>query len=102
MVYISNQAKFALIGYIILILSVFLPYKLSDDENDTQYYLKERIIYSILMILPIFISVFTINCMVTGSATRGCGLLSWMNGLIVFIWALLTFLFSLTLIKNKN
>ncbi len=98
---LSKQATLALVGYIILILSVFLPYKLSDEENDNNYYLKERIIYSIIMLIPIFISVFTINCMVTGASTKGCGPLSWINAILVFIWALLVFLFSFKLMKSS-
>jgi uncharacterized membrane protein len=97
---LSKQATLALIGYIILILSVFLPYKLSDDENDKNYYLKERVIYSFIMLVPIFISIFTINCMVTGSSTKGCGTLSWLNAGAVFIWALLVFIFSFKLMKT--
>jgi uncharacterized membrane protein len=98
---LSKQAKLALFGYIILILSVFLPYKLSDEEDDNNYYLKERVIYSVIMLLPIFISVFTINCMVTGTSTKGCGSLSWINAVLVFIWALLVFIFSFKLMKDR-
>ncbi len=97
---LSKQAKYALVGYVILIVALFLPYNITDDENDKNYYLKDRIIYVLVLLIPVFISVFTINCMVKGTAATGCGTLSWIHAIAVFVWGLLVLFSALYLTKN--
>lgn len=100
---LSKQATLALVGYIILIVSVFLPYKVSDEPDNNKYYFSERVIYSIVMLIPILISIYTINCMVLGRKGGGvCGALSWMNALSVFGWALLVLFYSLTMFHKSK
>jgi hypothetical protein len=97
---LSKQASFALIGCILITISIFIPYKTS--VNNEEYNFKQRFQYSLLMIPPFALSLLTINCMVTGKSVRACGVLSWINSLIVFGWAMLILLLSLIAINSKT
>jgi hypothetical protein len=99
---LSKQASFAVIGYIILLLSIFIPYNISNTPEKYEYNFKERFKYSLLLLLPIALSILTINCMVTGNSIKACGVLSWINSIIVFGWAFLIFLLTFTLVNNKK
>lgn len=101
---LSKQGMLAVVGYILLVLSVFLPYKLSDDPLDNKYYFGERFVYVIVMLLPILISVKTIDCMVSGvsGGNKMCGVLSWLNSVSIFVWALLVLIFSISMFKAEK
>lgn len=98
--YFSKQAKLAVLGYALLSLAFFLPVK--DPENPTQKYnLPERALSFLVMLLPITVSVYTINCMVVGTANGGmpCNVLAWLNSVSVFLWCVLVLVFTLMLLN---
>ena len=101
--YFSNQAKLAVVGYALLSIAFFLPVK---DPKDPlrEYNLSERVLSFLVMLLPITVSVYTINCMVVGTANGGlpCNLLAWLNGLSVFVWCVLVLIFTLLLLNGAN
>ena len=108
----SKQAKLAIVGYTILILSVFLPNNRIATEselfdptinNHKNYHFYSRVFYCLAMVLPMLISVYTINCMTMGSIQGGkniCSALSWVNSLSVFVWAILVALLSFSAYKT--
>jgi len=99
--YFSNQAKLAVLGYALLSLAFFLPVK--DPMNPEQEYnIAERALSFIIMLLPITVSVYTINCMVVGVKNGGlpCTVLAWLNSASVFIWSSLILLFTVVLLVN--
>ncbi len=104
---LSTQAKLALVGYTILVLSIFQPYNnVSNDQIDIdkKYHFYSRVVYSLFMVVPILISVYTINCLTMGSAKGGpvCGVISWVNSITIFFWAALIGIFSLLSIKSSK
>lgn len=84
---ISMPATIALIAYCVLILIILLPFKVPIEDvsgNITvlKYNIGERLLVMILMLLPIILSVYSINCMVVGD----CHLLSLFIALLTAIW----------------
>jgi len=101
--YFSNQAKLALVGYALLSISFFLPVN-NPNEPPQEYNLSERLLSFIVMLLPITISVYTINCMVVGTERGGmpCNVLAWLNSASVFVWCGLILLFTLLLLNSNG
>ena len=101
--YFSTQAKLAMVGYALLAIAFFLPVK-TPEETVVKYNLKERVLSFLTVLIPIVISVYTINCMVVGVSSGGfpCTLLAWLNSLSVFIWSFLVLLFSLMLLNTTT
>ena len=87
---ISKQMKLTLLGYIILLISIFIPYQ-DTNKKLLPYNLKKRIQTFILMLIPISVSLYSINCMVIGK----CELWAWYNSFIIFIWSLIVFFIGL-------
>ena len=101
--YFSTQAKLAMVGYALLAIAFFLPVK-TPEETVVKYNLKERVLSFLTVLIPIVISVYTINCMVVGVSSGGfpCTLLAWLNSLSVFIWSFLVLLFTLMLLNTTT
>lgn len=84
---LSMPATIALVAYCLLLLVLLLPFKVPiEDASGTvtilKYNIGERILIMILMLLPIILSVYSINCMVVGD----CELLSLFIALLTAIW----------------
>ena len=101
--YFSNQAKLAMLGYLLLSISFFIPIK-TPEEKELKYNLSERVLSFVIMLLPIVISVYTINCMVVGVSDGGipCNLLAWLNSLSVFVWSFIILLGTLMLLNTTK
>lgn len=101
--YFSNQAKLAVLGYALLSLAFFLPVK-DPLAPEQEYNLPERVISFLVMLLPITVSVYTINCMVVGKANGGmpCNVLAWLNSVSVFLWCVLVLIFTLLLLNSSK
>jgi predicted neutral ceramidase superfamily lipid hydrolase len=102
--YFSTQAKIAVVGYILLILAILVPVPNNSlDQTNDDYNLGERIISILGLMIPMAISVYTINCMVQGISKGGmpCTVLAWLNSLSVVVWCALVLILTL-LLKNKN
>ena len=82
--------KLSLLGYTILLLSVFIPYQ-DTKKKMLPYKLEKRLQVLFLMLFPISVSLYTINCMVVGK----CELWAWYNSFIIFIWCSLVFFIGL-------
>jgi predicted neutral ceramidase superfamily lipid hydrolase len=101
--YFSKQAKLAILGYVLLSIAFFLPINNAEEEH-IKYNLTERMGSFLTMLLPISISVYTINCMVVGVSSGGmpCNVLAWVNSLSVVVWSTLVLLFTLMLLNTTN
>jgi hypothetical protein len=85
---LTTQAQYALFGYILVLIAIFLPAKpTSPEETARGYDLSNRLMAFIILLLPIALSVYTINCLVAGQ----CSIWSWVNAILVFVWSLLIF-----------
>lgn len=87
---IYPQTILALVSYVIFILSIFLP-PLSKQKEKDSYNVKKRMIFALLCLLPCIVSIYSIQCMITGK----CGALAWYNSIIVFTWCVFTLIFCL-------
>ena len=101
--YFSNQAKLAMIGYLLLSIAFFIPIKTPEDK-EIKYNLSERVLSFVVMLLPIFISIYTINCMVVGVSDGGipCNLLAWLNSLSILVWSFIILLGTLMLLNTTT
>ena len=95
--FLSKPAFLACISYIILAFALVIPFGINDPESDRpKYDFTKRIMIVILMIIPICLSVYSINCMVVG----GCTPWAWIQSISIAIWVGLFIL--LTLIPREN
>ena len=91
---LSLQGKITLLAYSIIMISFFIPLK-GDRSID------KKLALSIVMLIPISISIYSINCLVKGSKWKfglGCNVLAWINSLSVLVSAVILILINL----NKN
>jgi hypothetical protein len=100
----STPALIALIAYVILALVIVLPFEFPVTDERTgevvvvKYDLTERIIVLILLIIPVGLSVYTINCMMVGN----CLLWSYIVSLISVFWVVLFVISAFVYTLNKK
>jgi hypothetical protein len=88
---LSTPAIIAFVAYIILALVIILPFEfpLVDQETGKEYVVKydfgQRLIVLLLMTIPVALSIYTINCMMSGN----CVLWSYVVSIITAFWVLL-------------
>lgn len=88
---LSRPAYLAAIAYMIMALVILLPFNVSAGiqpelrELSAGYIFTQRLFIVILMLIPIALSVYSINCFVAGNCTTW----SWINAIIIMVWVLL-------------
>ena len=95
---LTLQARVTLIAYIILMVAFFIPLKGDMD-------LLNKFGTSLIMLLPVSLSVYIINCMVTGSKAKlglGCNAIAWIESLYILIIAVIILLYNLMNSKKDN
>lgn len=81
-------AAIALIGYIVMAIVILLPFEFPvyDEKTNETYVLKysfvHRLITILLMAIPIALSVYSINCMMSGQ----CVVWSYIVSITTIIW----------------
>lgn len=79
----------AAVAYLVLAFAVLLPLdnrKTCDPTSDpTCYNFGRRFLTLILMLIPIGLSIYSINCMMVGK----CTVWSWVNSVLIALWVLL-------------
>lgn len=89
----------ALVGYIILIVIVLLPidmytYNASRNQHVKQpYNFPFRLLIAMLLLIPFFLGVYSINCMVVGE----CHAWSWIVAIMTIVWAFVIAITSFSL-----
>ena len=94
---LSFQGKTTLVAYIILMISFFIPLK--NDKSFTK-----KLALGVILLIPISLSIYTINCLVTGSKGKfgfGCNIMAWMNSISIFVTAVLIILMQISNKDNK-
>ena len=85
----TAPAVVTLVGYGILILIVMLPVDMYNYDDKTGNYVKQkysfwyRFLIALLLILPFALSIYSVNCMMTGI----CTLWSWVVALLTLLWS---------------
>lgn len=85
---LSGPATLASIAYLTLAAVILLPLDIGDvddQQKQQQYNLSRRLWILVLMLLPIGLSIYSINCMVVGR----CRTWSWVQSLVLFIYTIL-------------
>lgn len=92
---LSKPAVLAAISYLIMAFVILLPLNGScDPRKDSQCYnFPRRLLILLLMIIPIGLSIYSINCMVVGN----CMVWSWINSIFIALWVLL---FIITMVMS--
>lgn len=86
---ITQPAVVALVGYVTLIVMVLLPFDMYTYEASEQRYVKVpynflyRLLLALLLMVPFFLSVYSINCMMVGN----CQAWSWIVAVLTIVWA---------------
>ena len=95
---VTKPALLAMISYVILSFVILLPLNNTSDAGqavkDTFW---ARVLLVIILLIPIALSVYSINCMVVG----GCHIWAWVQGIIVAFWVLL-FIIASIVVAEKN
>ena len=94
---LSPQGKTTLVAYIILMISFFIPLK--NDKSFTK-----KLALGAILLIPISLSIYTINCLVTGSKGKfgfGCNIMAWINSISIFVTAVLIILMQISNKDNK-
>ena len=80
----SKPALLASIAYLVLAFIIILPLGVS-DKDAPRYSLKQRIVIVLIMLVPIGLSIYSVNCMMVG----GCHVWAWIQGIAIAFWVLL-------------
>lgn len=92
----TTPAVVALVGYLILIAVVLLPFDMYTYDDKRNAYVKnpynfwQRLIIVLLLCLPFFLGVYSINCMMVGS----CRIWSWVVAVATVLWACIVIMTS--------
>lgn len=85
---LQAPAYIAGVAYVIMVLTILLPFEfpaydeVTGEEYIVKYDLSQRLIALLLMTIPIALSIYTINCMVTGN----CMLWSYVVAIVTVLW----------------
>jgi predicted transporter len=88
---LTTPATVALVGYVLLILIVLLPFRMYVYDPRENAYVKrpydfsQRLLLVIMLFFPFFLGVYSVNCMMIGD----CRLWSWIIAVATLIWAAL-------------
>ena len=83
---LSKPAMLAAIAYFILSIVVLLPFKVDESSTSVRVpSLPKRIVTLILLVIPMALSIYSINCMVSGK----CIVWAWVQSLALGIWVIL-------------
>ena len=92
---LTTPALIAAIAYLILAITIVMPleFPVYDEESGQEIIVKydfgQRLLILLIMSIPYVLSVYTINCMMTGK----CMVWSWVVTILTVFWVLL-FIFT--------
>lgn len=93
------QTKLVMCAYIVLLSSIFIPFDMHENvENKGEYGLERRLLVFALMLFPVIVSIYTINCLVVGK----CELWAWYNAMLIAIWCSGVFVAAITNVKSVS
>lgn len=93
---LSKPAMLAAVSYLVMAFVVLLPLEGSGaDKKDGGF--GKRLMTVVLMLIPIALSIYSINCMVVGK----CIIWSWVNSVVIALWVLL-FLVAIVLSTERK
>ncbi len=91
---VSKPAFLAAISYIIMAFTIIMPFNIGDGMP---YSFGYRFLLLLIMLIPIVLSVYSVNCMFVGK----CYLWSWVNAVAIAAWVLL-FVLAVVLSSTRS
>jgi hypothetical protein len=83
---LSKPAMLAAVAYLVMAFIILIPIDGQCKADDKSCYnFPKRILIVLLMLIPIGLSVYSLNCMVIGK----CVVWSWINSIFIALWVLL-------------
>jgi protein-S-isoprenylcysteine O-methyltransferase Ste14 len=83
---LSKPAMLAAVAYLVMAFIILIPIDGQCKANENNCYnLPKRILIVLLMLIPIGLSIYSLNCMVIGK----CVVWSWINSIFIALWVLL-------------
>ena len=84
---LTKPAILATVSYLIMAFVILLPLNQTkcDPRDPECSTFSKRVLTVILMLIPIGLSIYSINCMMVGK----CTIWSWVNSIFIAIWVLL-------------
>ena len=97
---LSKPAMLAAVSYLIMGFVILLPLNGSCDpaRDPVCYNLPRRLLVLLLMLIPIGLSIYSINCMVVGN----CMVWSWVNSIFIALWVLLFLIATVMSFDARN
>ena len=105
---LETPAVIALVGYIVMAIVVLLPfeYPVYDERRNEMVIIKynfgHRLLTVFLMTIPIILSIYTINCIVSGQCLVWSYIISISTVLWIALFILSAILYTWKPVKNKN
>lgn len=94
---LTTPGLVTLIGYALLVVLVLLPFDMYVWDPEQQklvrrpYSVGSRVLLALLLLFPYLLSVYSVNCIVTGN----CVLWAWVLGGLTLLWSALITVFAL-------
>jgi hypothetical protein len=85
---LKAPAYIAAVAYIVMVITILLPFEfpaydeVTGEEYIVKYDLGQRFLALLLMTIPIALSIYTINCMMTGN----CMVWSYVVSIVTVVW----------------
>lgn len=103
--HLSIPAFISAVAYVVMCIVILLPFNIPEyDENDLntdpiapQYNFGYRIILLLILLIPFGLSIYSVNCMMTG----GCVIWSYIQCILIVLWVLL-FITMIFLANDSN
>lgn len=97
----TTPAIIALIAYVVLAFVIILPFEFPvvDQETGEEYIVKfdfaQRLIVLLLMLIPIALSVYTINCMMAGNCVLWSYVVSFLSVFWIILFVIMAVLYTI-------
>lgn len=99
---LSRPAYIAAVAYMIMALVILLPFNVSFSEESEQistaYRFTQRAHMLMLLVIPIGLSIYSINCFVVGK----CVTWGYVNAIAIVVWVLLFVLASMISTQSQT
>ena len=87
---LTRPAIIASIAYMIMAFMILLPFPvkstpLDDDRRPSRYHFGYRLLVLVIMLIPIGLSIYSINCMMMGR----CVVWSYVQAVAIALWVML-------------
>ena len=101
-IHIARPTAIAAIAYLIMAFIIMLPFNIKDYDpqydRTRKFDFTYRLLILLILLIPIGLSLYSINCMVEGK----CFIWSYINSIAICIWVIMFFTASLIASERKT